>query len=392
MAARCGPLTEAAKRFTAAQGLLPDPPRGVVALTGLLQAIDHHPDTTEPDEAFLEQAGAFLALVVAEQLGEACHVSDGGRHGLQLGSFGYFDPFGTLEDVMASGDRGRALVQAIAAAEAEASGRGQMASLVARLHRQLASQGLPVDTLRRFEDRVFLDDMAQGVEVDLSRLALATRDEPGAQADAAVARLAHALAQSATPAPPLCPEERARVLPRLVGPAFVSRLPERDGPARLLLRPLADDLWAALVVQYRGRARYVRVGEADAALGGSEAAMALALDNLATRSEAVRIARAETDAGAIVVLRSGDGLDASRLLCPAVRSTLCQALGGPVRVGVPHRDLLLACAADATETVAALGHKVTTEAARAPHAISARLLELDAAGDWAIAAPCPPSR
>jgi hypothetical protein len=55
-------------------------------------------------------------------------------------------------------------------------------------------------------------------------------------------------------------------------------------------------------------------------------------------------------------------------------------VGLPAVIGVPHRDLLLACAADRPALVAALVARVAGDCARAPHGISPDLVRIDESG------------
>ena len=77
------------------------------------------------------------------------------------------------------------------------------------------------------------------------------------------------------------------------------------------------------------------------------------------------------DGVTLVVARTGDGLDASRLLLPGLHDVLAPELGSPFVAAVPHRDALFACPRDCERSVRALRERAARESLRAAHAISA---------------------
>jgi hypothetical protein len=165
------------------------------------------------------------------------------------------------------------------------------------------------------------------------------------------------------------------VLPRLVPAGFDA------GPSAppLCLTPLlldraqgdgtASGIAVALVLPYTERARYLRADEPASWQRSADEVRARAVANLAARSAKANFTRVETATGPLVIARTGDGLDAARLLLPGLREVLAAALGSPCAVAVPHRDTLLACAAAST-AIDALTVRAGDEAARAPHRIS----------------------
>lgn len=379
----CGPLAEAAARFTVREGLdRAELPRGAPALRSLLEAVARQQARSHGDDlAFIEGAGGFLALILAERLGPARHVSHDGRHGLRLGTYGFVDPFAVVEAMLEADDTRRALLAGVAQAEAEARGQAHLCRVMQALEAELARTAEALHIDQRFERRVWLSGADEPIELDLSRVAIATADEPPERMRAAVAHLVAALVGLGDRPPVLGADDRERVLPRLVGPSFVARLPQANGGgAPLHLEPVAGPVQLSLVLQYEGRARYLRRNELPQLAHTAAAARRLALDNLEKRAAATRMAKARTDAGDVVVVRSGDGLDATRLLLPGMRELLLHALGRPVAVGLPHRDLLLACAADDPAATASLARRVAEDARRAPHAICENLLRLDEDG------------
>src|SRR5690606_33899060 len=119
-------------------------------------------------------------------------------------------------------------------------------------------------------------------------------------------------------------EARARLLPRLVGPSLLDGLGARA--EAIHTRPLGHGAFVALVLAYEGRSRFVRRAElASWGLRGAEAE-ALAIERLAARSVAARMACLDTEAGPVVLARTRDGHDAARLLLPGLGAVLAQSL------------------------------------------------------------------
>lgn len=360
-----------------------DPAGGAEALRALAVAlerwVDDGPDDAEAERRFVEGAGAYLAALLAGALG-GTHFVDGADHGLHLGDAGTFDPFGAVEDALAAPDPRRALADGVRRAEAEAAGRGDAARVVRAFVGRLGDVAPGRSVHARVGCRLVLDD---GTEVDLGPVVASTRGERDGAVDAAVARVLGLLPGSGGAATPWS-DARGRLVPRLVGPAFLARLGDRAG--QLLRRPLAGRVEVAAVLSYAGRSRFVtRDDVAGWEVAGAEVADR-ARANLLARSEAVRLRR---DAGAVVSVRTGDALDAARLVLPELRARLVAALApdaGEVVVAVPHRDLLLA-APPWPAAVAALRAAAEETAAAAPHAVTGDLFRAAVDGVSAVGAP-----
>jgi hypothetical protein len=166
---------------------------------------------------------------------------------------------------------------------------------------------------------------------------------------------------------------RPRVLPRLIGPRFYDRLGKDESEVPLCIEPLAGDVRIAFIVREQGRARYVRRDEAARWNEKPHELQRAALRNLARCSTQARLLRFDGEHGSLVVARTGDGLDSSRLLLPGLHDLLAAELGTPFAAAVPHRDALFACSLREAATVEALRARAQLEAERAPHAISAGL-------------------
>lgn len=329
-------------------------------------------DPESEEREFVAGAGAYLGLLLLDHLPGGAHVAHSGEHRLRLSAHGFFDPFAAVANALNAHDAPRALLAAIQRAEAEAAGKGPTARVATALRARL-SELSQVNVLDHFDERMWLDVGGTRVELDLARVISTTQGESDALLGHAVDRLCASLVREAGP---LLTWEAARPLlfPRLLGKAFVDSLPDaRD----LHLRPLASDVWQALVLRFKDRARFVRRAEVEAwSESRSREGMPPdqhALANLAGASTSARFLQHDTRQGPIVVAESRDGLDAARLLLPGLYEVLAPALGARFIVATPHRDTLLACPVAPELLVAELRARTDAAVRGAPHAISQRL-------------------
>lgn len=363
-----GPLAAAARTF-ARRALGTDGiPAGKLALIALGNAVDRHasagPARPAEDAAFVEGAGAFLAVVLLAWLGGA-HASRDGAHRVRVGRAGFFDPFGAIEQALETDPARAALVDAVATAESEASGRGGIARVALAFEQALAEVRPELRITDRFERRLWIED----TEIDLGRALAASEGESDATLRAVVRKLVDML-PGGVGVDVSFAEASVRVFPRLLGPAF---------GAEVLARPIAGELRVAWVLAYEGRARFVL--QRDLTRWGCflDGISSRAIVNLAERSARARFARVETPEGPIVMARTGDGHDSARLLLPGLPDTLAPEVGLPCLVAVPHRDALFACA-DRPALAQALAARASEDFARAPHGITAQLFRLAADG------------
>ena len=405
------PQCGAAERFarerlgTALESL----PRGREGLARLADAIDAWREIEDPgddaDRAFVEGAGGLLGLLLIDHVGDGDHVERGGVHRVRLGPRGWFDPFAAVEEALDADDPRAALAARVREAESEARDRGRTSRVLYALDTALRERLPDARVAERFEHYVRLDP---DVELDLARVVATTDGQP----DEAVARAVEKLVSmvsgaGATEVP--WDEARARLLPRPVSATFVEELARAYGTGTLLVESVAADVHLAFVLAYDDRARYVRTAEAelwecflgDRRRGNTaqgkpsvipetlfprglssrkRAVYSTALANLATRSASARFARVDTADGPLVVARTGDGLDAARLVLPTLHDVLAPELGSPFLAAVPHRDTLLACAREPASLVHALRARARDDAARAPHRISEALFEISPSG------------
>jgi hypothetical protein len=209
----------------------------------------------------------------------------------------------------------------------------------------------------------------------------ATRDGDVTAVDQAVAKLVGMLPGGAGSASMPWDEAAPLLVPRLVGSAFVAELSATEGAAHgLALFPFGHGVHVALLLAYEDRARYLRAAEVASFPRPPDEVLARAIQNLASRSLRARFARIDTDSGPMIVARSGDGLDAARLLLPSLHDVLAPELGSPFVAAIPHRDTLIACAEQPEPLVASLAARARDDAARAPHAITKELFYVAEAG------------
>lgn len=377
---RAGPLRAAALTFCAARALN-QAARGVAAAEALGRALDafcHEPEGADPHEEdrFIEGAGAYLGLIALDAHGGSGHHLADGRHRVCLGARGWFDPFAVIDAALDADEPLLALAEGLALAEAEARDEGPISSVLLAFETTLERDHPDARVAHAFELDVQLDD---GTRIDLRRLATglawphSSEDQRRLQRDAErlVAmlprRAAHGQARLATPAE--VAESLARLLPRPVSPAFARDLPEG---VTLASSPLHDEVLLAYVEQHAGRARFVRAEEVTL-LGGEAVVRAAALHNLRQRSTRMRFEALEERGCVWLAGKTGDGLDAARIVLPEAHQHARALLPSVAIAAVPHRDTILFAPQRDTE---ALERYARDLMARAPHPISARALPL----------------
>ena len=100
-----GRLLPAARSFLLSQ----HPPfteNGAAAIRWLAAQVEEFVDresTEAQDDRFVEGAGAFLGLLLVDHLGGRTREREG-CHRVQLGRFGWFDPFGAIQEALDAED------------------------------------------------------------------------------------------------------------------------------------------------------------------------------------------------------------------------------------------------------------------------------------------------
>ena len=319
------------------------------------------------DDRFVEGAGALLGLLLIDHLGGRTRERDG-SHRVQLGRFGWFDPFGTIQEALDAEDPRECLSEYLSVAEREADENGPVSWVLRVFANTLGRERPDLDIESQFELTV---DLNNGASVDLARLERVARDQDEDAATEAARRIISMLpgahAQEETP----WSEAATRLLPRLVSKKFLASLPSEQ---TLYVESVGNDVHLALQVRYGTRARYVRCAEVDSWALERAAARQQAIENLAAKSSSLRLERITEE---ILRVRQGDGLDGARLLLPDLAARLAQIEPGMWVAAAPHRDVLLLARGEAIEEL----HRRTQDAVqRAPHPVSASIFAITPQG------------
>jgi len=357
-----GRLVPEARDFLLSQ-LPPLPGKGAPGVRWLADLLENFVDRDSDgaeDDRFVEGAGAFLGLLLIDHLGGSTHERDG-CHRVQLGRFGWFDPFGAIQEALDADDPRKCLSEYLSVAEREARADGPVSRVVRIFADELnrARPDLAIES--QFELTVDLDN---GASVDLARLERVARDQDDDDASKAARRIISMLpgaeAREATP----WNEAAPRLLPRLVSQKFVDSLPPEQ---ELYLQAIGHDVLLALQLRYGTRARYLRCAEVDGWERDREAIGQRSIQNLAAKSLALRL---ESVSDSILRVRQGDGLDGARLLLPDLAARLERLSPGGWLAAAPHRDVLLLAREPA---LSELSKRARDAAQRAPHPVSASL-------------------
>lgn len=169
-------------------------------------------------------------------------------------------------------------------------------------------------------------------------------------------------------------EAKPILLPQLMPESFLEQLP-------LAERPFAPAVRIGLVIDAPSGYRYVRRDELNGWDLSLDQVLAVALDNLTTRSAGLQI-HARTGADRILMLATGDGYDAARILLPRWRELAGEHLGLPFRFGIPNRDFLICWSADSTAgTQAAFRARIAEDYGRQPYPLSPLTFEMNSEGN-----------
>lgn len=364
-----GRLVPEARDFLLSQ-LPPLPSKGVPGVRWLANLLEDFVDRDSDgaqDDRFVEGAGAFLGLLLIDHLGGSTHEREG-CHRIQLGRFGWFDPFGAIQEALDADDPRKCLSEYLSIAELEARAKGPV-SRVVRVFAEELSQARPdLSITSQFELTVDLDN---GASVDLTRLERVARDQDDDSATEAARRIISMLpGAEATEATPWS-EAAPRLLPRLVSREFVESLPaEQD----LYLRAIGHDVLLALQLRYGARARYLRRTEVEGWALDADTTQERSIQNLAAKSRALHL---EPMSDGILRVRQSDGLDGARLLLPDLAARLERLNPGDWFAAAPHRDVLLLAQQPA---LGELSKRAQDAALRAPHPVSASVFAITPQG------------
>jgi uncharacterized protein YtpQ (UPF0354 family) len=364
-----GRLVPAARTFVDSQHP-PLPGTGAAGIRWLAAQLEDFVDRDTDggdDDRFVEGAGALLGLLLIEHLGGRTRERDG-CHRVQLGRFGWFDPFGTIQEVLDAEDPRGCLSEYLSVAEREADENGPVSRVVRVFANTLGRERPDLDIESQFELTV---DLNNGASVDLARLERVARDQDEDAATEAARRIISMLPGADTQEETPWSEAATRLLPRLVSEAFLASLPSEQA---LYVDPVGNGVHLALQLRYGTRARYVRCAEVDSWALERAGARQQALENLAAKSRSLRLERVT---GEILRVRQGDGLDGARLLLPDLADRLAKLEPGVWVAAAPHRDVLLLARGEALEE---LCKRAEDAVRRAPHPVSAAIFAVTPQG------------
>lgn len=361
-----GRLVQAALEFGDSRP--PHPSKGgATGVRWLAEQLELHLEQAEhlvDDQRFIEGAGALLGLLLIEHLGGRTTERDG-VHGVQVGPFGWFDPFEAVEEALAAEDPRRCLSERLAIAEREASGSGPVSRIVKLFTEVLESERPDLCVESQFGLTV---DLNNGASVDLRRLERVAQAQDDRSTIEAARRIIGMIPGGSGPEATSWSGAASRIMPRLVSERFLRSLPSEQ---ILHAEALGADVHLALQLRYEARSRYLGRAEVDAWAIPRGEPRQRAIENLVSHSRELRL---EPISERVVRVCQGDGLDAARLLLPDLAARLtrlgrcCEWLAA-----APHRDVLLLAEDEAVDQLAALA---SDAAGRAPHPISTALFEV----------------
>jgi len=161
--------------------------------------------------------------------------------------------------------------------------------------------------------------------------------------------------------------------PRLVFPEMGQTLPS------MLLRAFATDAVNAYVLDHGRQVEYVQRDMLAPWGVDSQRVHDTAVANLEALSEDVEIELSKARGGGrFATIDTEDSYDAARLVLPRFRVRLLKALGTPIFVGIPNRDLLVAWSSDAP--FAPFADRVAKVSREHPYPITDTIFRIDRDG------------
>ncbi len=362
-----GRLVPAALGFVGAQrSAIPGPgPTGVRWLAEQIEHFLEHEGDPIADDRFVEGAGALLGLLLIEHFG-GCAREREGSHRVQLGRYGWLDPFGAIAEALDAEDPRHCLSESLALAEREASGVGPVSRVVSIFAEVLGEQRPDLQIESQCDLKVELNN---GAIVDLSRVEKVARSQDHAATAEAALRIVRMLPGDDRQRQTQWGEAMARLFPRLVSERFLGSLPDEA----LYREEVGHDVHLTLQLRYGPRARYVRQAEVEQWLDSGNA-FHQSIRNLVSHSRKLRLEPIEDG---LLRVRQGDGLDAARLVLPDLAVRLRRLSNECWFAAAPHRDVLLVAPSNGAPLLA---RHANDAAERAPHPISVSLFSVTEEG------------
>ncbi|HWB53819.1 MAG TPA: DUF1444 family protein [Tepidisphaeraceae bacterium] len=166
-----------------------------------------------------------------------------------------------------------------------------------------------------------------------------------------------------------------------VYPMILSGSASDDQRESMVSQPLVGELSVAYALDSDRTMTYILRRHFDEWKIDMETLHQTAIDNLVTRSEAINAQAAQDEDGEInlILFRTMDGYDASRVLLPTLHERLREYLGSPFAAAIPNRDILL-CFRNSEPTLSRIREQVHEDFIKMPHHVTDQLLLVTADG------------
>lgn len=172
------------------------------------------------------------------------------------------------------------------------------------------------------------------------------------------------------------PLDRARLLPLIKHAGLIEEIAaSRVQP--IAWRPfITPDLIVALVLDFEESMRYVRQREAEREGLDFDDLLEVALANLQARSGGELYEMGDEQTGAIFVIATQDGYDATRILLKPLLENLAQRVQGRLVIGIPNRDFLIAFGDANPALVAQVRRQIEADSRTRPYPLTQTLFTL----------------
>lgn len=327
-------------------------PKGLEGFKALLLHLanaKHARITAEMEEAL----ASIWGLLLLSEFGGAYRVRDG-KHRIHLGQYGFFDPFSSLLRILDHKQLKQGLMEEMRTAEMEAKGRQGVGRVVRLAAECLLPYGQHIS--EQFEAEV---ELSGGIAIQLASIV----KQADTASDAQLKELLEQRLSFVTRASKVQSYDGIKplVLPRCmrVDPSLTA----------LCSRPLTHGVGVYFVIQAGKGFRFITQTEFDTWKVDAEQMLRDSIFNLASRSNEVKVSEWVESSYPLFAVSKRDGMDASRLLLPAIADILYDECGGTLLAAIPHRDLLLVT--DASDVAMKhLREHARAQFIKAPHAIS----------------------
>jgi uncharacterized protein YtpQ (UPF0354 family) len=166
-----------------------------------------------------------------------------------------------------------------------------------------------------------------------------------------------------------------------VYPMILSQAVSDEQRQSMVMQPLVGDLMVAYALDNDRTITYILRRHFENWKIDLDTLHETAINNLVTRSEAINAQAAQDETGDVnlIMFRTMDGYDASRLLLPTLHERLREYLGSPFAGAIPNRDILL-CFRNSEPMVSKIRKQVHEDYQKMPHQVTDQLLLITADG------------